>query len=183
MAARGVLLQGHARQLLSQTRAACYTWMPSMASLFSTAAADAAGEFSTAAADAAGEQMQYDVCIVGAGPAGLSAAIKFKQARHAIQRQCGWPHSRWPHAFADVQREGQRAVGVRDRQGLRSGCGPSHLQHCLGHTDVQLHHYDGRCPTGWLHAASSSGTKTCQCTRHVNWCLTSTRDIPSSTCT
>lgn len=25
------------------------------------------------------EQMQYDVCIVGAGPAGLAAAIRFKQ--------------------------------------------------------------------------------------------------------
>lgn len=27
------------------------------------------------------EVMQYDVCIVGAGPAGLSAAIKIKQVK------------------------------------------------------------------------------------------------------
>lgn len=27
------------------------------------------------------EQLEYDLCIVGAGPAGLSAAIRFKQVR------------------------------------------------------------------------------------------------------
>ena len=42
----------------------------------------AAGAFSSHAAEAR-ESMQYDVCIVGAGPAGLSAAIKLKQVHSA----------------------------------------------------------------------------------------------------
>lgn len=34
------------------------------------------------------ERLEFDLCIVGAGPAGLSAAIRFKQVRHmrAIQQ-------------------------------------------------------------------------------------------------
>ena len=32
------------------------------------------------------ERMDYDVCVVGAGPSGLSAAIKIKQVRCTIHR-------------------------------------------------------------------------------------------------
>jgi NADPH-dependent 2,4-dienoyl-CoA reductase/sulfur reductase-like enzyme len=32
------------------------------------------------------ERMEYDVCIVGAGPAGLAAAIRFKQVRFVFRR-------------------------------------------------------------------------------------------------
>ena len=37
----------------------------------------------TFSSDVQREQMQYDVCIVGAGPAGLAAAIRLKQVGHA----------------------------------------------------------------------------------------------------
>ena len=32
------------------------------------------------------EAMEYDVCIIGAGPAGLSAAIRLKQVRCVLSR-------------------------------------------------------------------------------------------------
>lgn len=47
--------------------------------LSSSCAATAAAAAEASAAMPAREQMRYDVCIVGAGPAGLSAAIRFKQ--------------------------------------------------------------------------------------------------------
>lgn len=53
----------------------------------SSSAALSAAAPASAGADAAApqrEQMNYDVCIVGAGPAGLGAAIKIKQVINCI---------------------------------------------------------------------------------------------------
>ena len=52
----------------------------------------AAGDPRALSSDAAPtrERMHYDVCIVGAGPAGLAAAIKLKQVSAAARRGPGW---------------------------------------------------------------------------------------------
>jgi hypothetical protein len=50
-----------------------------------TRAAATSGAAQSAAASAvdddSGEEMRFDVCVVGAGPAGLAAAIRIRQAR------------------------------------------------------------------------------------------------------
>jgi hypothetical protein len=57
-----------------------------------SAVGSAAADDAAAAAAPPRERMEYDLCIVGAGPAGLAAAIRFKQvcAGVSIMARCCW---------------------------------------------------------------------------------------------
>lgn len=82
----------------------------------------AAGAFSSHAAEAR-ESMQYDVCIVGAGPAGLSAAIKLKQVHNAPRMlaccQCLLPDSEQSSSAIAAEVQGGRQEPQRVRAGER----------------------------------------------------------------
>ena len=64
------------------------------------------------------EAMEFDACIVGAGPAGLAAAIRLKQvcgARRAARRRAAW-------GAVLMRAPGpERAPGDTDVQGRRQG--------------------------------------------------------------
>lgn len=91
-----------------------------------------ARRFSAAAAEPAErdprERMEFDVCIVGAGPAGLSAAIRIKQVCSQGSASAASVADTWwdgflipPPSCAGGEEEGEGHQCLRHREGRRSG--------------------------------------------------------------
>lgn len=68
------------------------------------------------------ETVNYDLCIVGAGPAGLSAAIRVKQVKLGLISLCNLDQYRYiayfaSHRLAALRRAGEGTERVRHRKG------------------------------------------------------------------